>query len=305
MLHAFGIAAAQRTLDIGVTASIPARSLRFAAMPGAAPRGAAAFLAQHGQPQLDAGGPDQAFEVLGVKVFVDGSLGARTACLRHPYADAATTCGTALYGAAELETLARVVDAAGLQLMVHAIGDAALDRALDALEPLVRDGNPFKHRLEHVEVTPPDVVDRLARSGLWVCAQPNFAGRWSQPGGLNEQRLGSRLTQCNLYRTLYAAGIPMAFGSDCMPLGPLFGLRSAMQHPLAAERLDAATALALYSTAARTLAGRGDAGARAGRDWVVLEGDFDRVAATYRGTRRVFAAPDFAPPAGAGPAASS
>jgi hypothetical protein len=97
----------------------------------------------------------------------------------------------------------------------------------------------------------------------------------------------------------------MAFGSDCMPLGPLFGLQSAMHHPLAVERLDAATALSLYSSAARTIATRGDAGACDARDWVVVEGDFARVVATYRGARRVFAAPDVAPQSGARPPASA
>lgn len=289
MLQAFALAAGQRTLDVRVTSSIPARALRFDAAPAAPEQGAAAFLAAHGHPTLSTGGADHAFELLGVKLFIDGSLGARTACLRHPYADAAGTRGTALYGMEELRAITRAVDAAGLQLMVHAIGDAALDQALDALEPLVRGGNPLKHRLEHVEVTPPDLVARLAQSGLWVCAQPNFAGRWSQPGGMNEQRLGDRLAQCNLYRTLHAAGIPMAFGSDCMPLGPLFGLQSALRHPLASERLDAATALHLYSGAARTIATRGAALTQTTGDWVVLEGGLEAVAATYRGARRVFA----------------
>ncbi|MFQ5600937.1 MAG: amidohydrolase [Candidatus Krumholzibacteriia bacterium] len=196
---------------------------------------------------------DAWLRVLGVKIFVDGSLGARTAHLRQPYADAPHSCGTPLYGVEELEAIARRAHGAGLQLMIHAIGDAALERVLDAVPALASEGNPVRHRLEHVEVTPPDLVDRLAVSGLHACVQPNFAGRWSPPGAMNEQRLGTRLAHCNAYRSMLDAGVPLAFGSDCMPIGPLFGLRSAVAHPVVAQRLDAATALELYTAAAAKL----------------------------------------------------
>jgi hypothetical protein len=139
--------------------------------------------------------------------------------------------------------------------MVHAIGDEAVVQGLAALAPVLGGGNPGRHRLEHVEVTPPDLVRRLARSGAVACVQPNFAGRWSQPGGLNAKRLGARLAYCNAYRTLHEAGVPLAFGSDCMPFGPLVGLRGAVAHPLPGERLDPETALLLYTAAGADLSG--------------------------------------------------
>jgi hypothetical protein len=192
---------------------------------------------------------DPWLRVLGIKLFLDGSLGARTAALRAPYADQPTTRGALLYPTPELRALVQEIDAAGLQLMVHAIGDAALDQALEVLAPLTAGGNPHRHRLEHVEVTPPDLVEKLGRSGLQACLQPNFAARWSQPGGMNEQRLGDRLAYCNAYRTLLEAGLPIAFGSDCMPLGPMVGLCGAIEHPLRTERIGAAAALERYTAA--------------------------------------------------------
>jgi len=153
----------------------------------------------------------------------------------------------------ELESIVQRAHARGLQLMVHAIGDAALAMALDALEPVATGGNPLRHRLEHVEVTPPDLVARLARSGLWVCAQPNFAARWSQPGGMNAQRLGARLSYCNAYRSLIDAGVPLGFGSDTMPLGPALGLSGACRNPVAGERLATETALRAYTAMAAAL----------------------------------------------------
>jgi predicted amidohydrolase YtcJ len=186
-------------------------------------------------------------------LFLDGSLGARTAWLRQPYADAPDTRGTPLFTPVALQAIAERAHARGLQLMVHAIGDAALDLALDALEPVAAGGNPLRHRLEHVEVTPSDLVARLAQSAVWVCAQPNFAARWSQPGGMNAQRLGARLAHCNAYRSLHEAGVPIGFGSDTMPLGPALGLRGAVLNPVATERLAVDRALRAYTEMAAAL----------------------------------------------------
>jgi hypothetical protein len=183
--------------------------------------------------------------------------------------------------------------------MVHAIGDATLDLALDALEPITMGGNPLRHRLEPVEVTPPDLVPRLVRSNLWICAQPNFAARWSQPGGMNAQRLGPRLAHCNAYRTLNEAGIPLGFGSDTMPLGPALGLRGACLNPVEAERLAPAIALRAYTaTAAALVHGehrQGRIGPGVAADFAVLDqdpriiqdpGDL-RIVATYLAGKRV------------------
>jgi predicted amidohydrolase YtcJ len=72
---------------------------------------------------------------------------------------------------------------------------------------------------------------------------------------MNAQRLGERLAHCNAYRTLLEAGIPMAFGSDCMPLDPLYGIRSAIEHPVTGERIAPRKARELYASAPRRLAG--------------------------------------------------
>jgi predicted amidohydrolase YtcJ len=86
-----------------------------------------------------------------------------------------------------------------------------------------------------------------------ACLQPNFAARWSVPGGMNEQRLGDRIAHCNAYRSLLEAGVPVAFGSDCMPLGPLYGLSGAVRHPQREQRIAADAALDLYTRAAAEL----------------------------------------------------
>jgi hypothetical protein len=268
MLAALRMQRSKDGLGIRVSCSIPYRYLD-----------ANLDLAPSGEP-LD--GPcrdDEFLRVLGVKLFLDGSLGARTAWLRAPYADAPETRGTPLFALEGLRAIARRAQERGLQLMVHAIGDAALDLGLDALEPVSAGGNPLRHRLEHVEVTPPDLVVRLARSGMWICAQPNFAARWSHPDGMNAQRLGPRLAHCNAYRSLHDAGIPLGFGSDTMPLGPALGLHGACRHPIAAERLSVLEALRAYTTTAAALV---HAEHRQGRIAPGLAADFVLLAADPR-----------------------
>ena len=294
MLAALQQVRSANELAFRVTCSIPSRYLDddLRIVSGAAPEVAGFDLAG---PHAD----DDFLRVLGVKLFLDGSLGAHTAWLRQPYTDAPETRGTPLFTPAELRSIVQRANDRGLQLMVHAIGDAALDLALDALEPVTAGGNPLRHRLEHVEVTPPDLVARLARSGVWVCAQPNFAARWSQPGGMNEQRLGARLAHCNAYRTLVDAGLPLGFGSDTMPLGPALGLRGACCNPVEAERLAPAAALRAYTAMAAALVhgehrqGRIAPGLAADfavldRDPRTIQGPGDlRVVATYLAGRRV------------------
>jgi predicted amidohydrolase YtcJ len=93
-----------------------------------------------------------------------------------------------------------------------------------------------------------DLLKELRELGLWASVQPNFAGRWSVPGGLNEQRLGKeRLARCNAYKSILDNKIPFSFGSDSMPLGPLFGIKSAIFHPVEEQRMSQLDAIKAYT----------------------------------------------------------
>ncbi len=78
--------------------------------------------------------------------------------------------------------------------------------------------------------------------------QPNFVGEWSGPDGLYEARLGKRrLRQNNPYRLLLDEGIKLAFGSDCMPFHPLYGIWSAVNHPVKDSRITLEEAVRAYT----------------------------------------------------------
>ncbi|UCG38711.1 MAG: amidohydrolase, partial [bacterium] len=187
--------------------------------------------------------------LLGMKAFLDGSLGARTAALSEPYADDPGTKGDLLVPEDELRGMVRWAEERRLQLFLHAIGDRAVDVALDAIGAEAADGNPLRHRIEHLEYARPEQLGRMKELRVIASMQPNFAHQWSHPGGMNEERLGpERASRTDACREVWSEGIPLAFGSDCMPFGPMTGLQGAVNHPVEDQSLPPVVALRAYTS---------------------------------------------------------
>ncbi len=181
-----------------------------------------------------------------IKTYTDGSIGGRTARLSAPYADGGGDRGVLLESPADLATLVERADSAGLQVALHAIGDEAISVALDALAETAGG----RHRIEHAEVLTDDLTERLGESGVVVSAQPNFL-KWAREGGLYDSRLGvERRRDSNRFGALQEAGARLAFGSDCMPLDPLFGVQQVVTAPDPGQRLSVTEALRAYTTGA-------------------------------------------------------
>ena len=191
---------------------------------------------------------DRMLRLAGIKAFLDGSLGARTAALSDPYSDDPENRGMLLYDPPELEALVRGAEATGLQISLHAIGDRAVGTALDAFSTGVAHGNPLRHRIEHLEYATSEQLDRMKDLRVVASMQPNFIVQWSGPGGMNEQRLGTeRAHASEALRDIWSRGIPLAFGSDNMPFGPLYGLQGAVHHPVEDQQLPPMVALRAYT----------------------------------------------------------
>jgi predicted amidohydrolase YtcJ len=233
----------------------------------------------------------------GIKIFADGSLGGRTAALHQPYADGTGT-GDLLVTKADLVRELTRCRQDDIACAVHAIGDHALSTVLEAMSEVGTGDARF--RIEHAEIIGERELDACARLGVPLVMQPNFVRNWGGEGGLYEQRLGrERWQHNNRFASLLSAGVPFIFSSDVMPAGPLYGIRGATHHPVAAERIGPAEALRRYTTAASHLWGGDDdahgidVGAPA--DLVVLSGnplfaDVDglTVEATYVGGWEVY-----------------
>ena len=260
----------------------------------------------------------------GVKSFTDGSFGGRTAKLSDPYADAGTGAdagagaeedvrgadengagdGDADADAASAATgqwvvtpdelreyVARAEDA-GLQFTAHAIGDEAIRVVLETYAETEAPGEA-RHRVEHAELLTDDLVERFADLGVVASVQPNFL-KWAREGGLYDARLGGeRARSTNRYRDLLDAGVPLAFGSDCMPLGPLFGVRQAVTAPAEGQRLSVTEALRAYTRGAAyagfdeerlgtvAVGKRADLVVLDASPWEVPPAELDGVAATH------------------------
>ncbi|WP_136717232.1 amidohydrolase [Halorientalis salina] len=184
-----------------------------------------------------------------IKTYCDGSIGSRTAKLSEPYADAGgeddeDPTGQWLRTPEDLRAFAERVDDGGLQAAVHAIGDEAIEATLDAFEDA--DGRA-RHRIEHAEVLTGDLIEQLGDSDLVVSAQPNFL-KWAREDGLYDARLGvERRESTNRFADLLDAGAHLAFGSDCMPLSPLFGIQQAVTAPRDGQRLSVTEAMRAYT----------------------------------------------------------
>ena len=184
------------------------------------------------------------------KLMMDGSLGARTAALFDPYEDEPDTSGLVLEKPEVL--LAKVMKAHdnNIQTATHAIGDLAIEHSLDAIQEALR-RNPRKdhrHRIEHCEITSAQQIERIRDLGVIPDMQPNFIGEWSGPGSMYRQRLGEKRDRMsNQYRAMLDEGIRVAFGSDGMPFNPIYGIWSAVNHPIRQNRITLEEAIMCYT----------------------------------------------------------
>jgi predicted amidohydrolase YtcJ len=192
------------------------------------------------------GGP--LLRIGGMKLYADGSFGARTAALKKPYADGAGGKGGLLHADAQLREVVRKAEQGGFQLLIHAIGDRAARQVVSAFASTLRASTRLRHRIEHLELPGKAELGRMRKLGLWASMQPNFVGEWGRPGGMMEYRLGKRrLGLADPFKKVLRAGVPLVFGSDCMPFHPLYGIHSAVNAPFADQRLTVGEALAAYT----------------------------------------------------------
>ncbi len=202
--------------------------------------------------------------MIGGDLFLDGSIGARTAALLEPYRDGDGR-GELVHDDDELAEFAHNAHLAGLQVGVHAIGDAAIEQALRVWERVYRaldsrsrrHFRARRHRLEHFEMASSSRVERAAALGLAVSIQPVFDAAWGQEGGMYEDRLGAeRARTMNPFRTMVARGLEVGAGSDSpvSPLDPMLGIWALENHHDPAQRMSREEAVRLFTIGAARLA---------------------------------------------------
>jgi predicted amidohydrolase YtcJ len=207
---------------------------------------------------------DRAYPRIGGDLFLDGSIGARTAALTAPYQDAAER-GDLAYDDDELAEFLHNAHLAGLQTGLHVIGDAAIDQSVRVWERVygslgTRERRHFRarrHRLEHFEMASPGQIERAAMLGLAISVQPAFDALWGGPEKLYERRLGAaRAASMNPFRSLVDRGLEVGGGSDSpvTPLDPMLAVWALEHHHDPGQRLGREQAIRMCTVGAARLA---------------------------------------------------
>ena len=173
---------------------------------------------------------DEWLRIGGLKGFVDGSLGSHTAAMFAPFTDTPADSGFFVETPDDLYKWTSEGDKAGLQLILHAIGDRAINTQLGIFERVEKENGTKdrRFRIEHAQHIAPADIPRFAGLGVIASMQPYHAiddGRWA------EKVIGhERAKTTYAFRSLLDAGARLAFGSDWFvaPPTPLEGIYAAV-----------------------------------------------------------------------------
>ena len=228
-----------------------------------------------------------------LKGFADGSLGSHTAAFLEPFTDQPADRGFFVTPPDTLYEWTKGADAAGLHVLVHAIGDRAIRAQLDVFERVAREhgARDRRFRIEHAQHVAPADLPRFARLGVVASMQPYHAiddGRWA------DRVIGAERSRTTYaFRSLLDARATVAFGSDWFvaPPTPLEGIYAAVtrrtlddRHPggwVPEQRITVEEALRAYTSAAAYAAfeeeekGTLERGKLA--DFVLLDRDLTRI----------------------------
>ncbi|UCC58930.1 MAG: amidohydrolase [Candidatus Bathyarchaeum sp.] len=188
----------------------------------------------------------------GVEIFADGFLAARTASLKEPYSDNLDTKGKLRYTQEEINVLVAKLHKANFRLVIHAMGDQAIDIVLCTLEKILKElpRENHRYRIEHAAVLNNELIQCIKKLDVTVAVQPctiisEFTD-WSAT-----DRLGLKRARW-LYplKTLFDEGIRVSGGSDCPmeQLSPFAGIQAAVTRQFfPEEQITVDEALRMYT----------------------------------------------------------
>lgn len=198
---------------------------------------------------------------------LDGCFGSEDAALKEPYANNPDNLGFLAYTQEEVNAFCCKANRAGLQITMHAIGDAAVEQAVTAYETALADFPRTDHRhiLIHADLFPEALQERAAKLGLCVAVQPAFLDWRQEPGDYLERILGpERVSRMLPLRSMLEKGLLLSAGSDapCTLPDPIESIHLCVNHPNPDQAVSVEDALRMHTLwAARTSFDEGNRGA--------------------------------------------
>lgn len=191
--------------------------------------------------------------VSGIKLFLDGAIGARSAAIAGPWIGP----GAAMFTYTNDRLIRRLLECGSYDtgVAVHAIGELAIQQALDALEQAYHEGARFRIvRLEHVQFISPEQARRARDLGVVLSMQPNFS---SDTVDYADRLPKAYLERNNPFRMLideagFVPGVDLVFGSDGMPDGIAYAATVSLFPPCQGQRLSIDELVAGYGPARGT-----------------------------------------------------
>ena len=182
---------------------------------------------------------------------LDGCYGSEDAALLEPYTNNPSNSGILFYDQEHLNKFAIEANRAGLQIELHAIGDAAFEQAVTAMEAALTDHKREDHRHTIIHACLPTKrgLEKVAKLGIGIAAQPAFLQWPLEPLEYVESIMGKRVYEISPLRDMLDMGIHTSGGSDapCTLPDPVEGIYCACNHYVPGQSVTIQEALKMFT----------------------------------------------------------
>lgn len=182
---------------------------------------------------------------------LDGCFGSEDAALREPYSNNPRNTGTLFYSQKEVTDFVKAANRNDLQVAVHAIGDAAIEQALNAYEEALKEcpRKDHRHIIIHADLMDDKAIIKAAELGVCIALQTSFLHWRQEPIEYIEHILGSRIQKLIPLKSMLDKGLLIAGGSDapCTMPDPVSAIHAACNHPNPQESISVLDALRMHT----------------------------------------------------------
>ena len=189
---------------------------------------------------------------IGGDIFVDGSFRSHNAAMFEPYKDNPDNLGKLFFSYSELYDFVTHAHDLELQISLHAVGPRAIELVLDVYEEVLKNKpkKDHRYRIEHFELPLPRHIKRAKELGIVLAMHPTYEYFFREEGMMYHTRLNDEMRKStNPFKSIVDEGIVVAgcSDSDSMPIDPMLGIHSAVNHSNKASQVDPYEALKMFT----------------------------------------------------------